>query len=68
MRTRMIVTELGWDAVALFLQRNKHLLDSKHHAFIDDMTDMASRSKRKPTLPPSTPTSMSETRSPPAAS
>jgi hypothetical protein len=27
----------NWEAVALFLQRNKSLLDSKHHEFIDDM-------------------------------
>ena len=26
-----------WEAVALFLQRNKHRLDPKHHEFIDDM-------------------------------
>jgi hypothetical protein len=26
-----------WDAVALFLQRNKRRLDSRHHEFIDDM-------------------------------
>jgi len=26
-----------WDEVALFLQRNKHWLDSKHHQFVDDM-------------------------------
>jgi hypothetical protein len=26
-----------WEAVALFLQRNKHRLDMKHHQFIDDM-------------------------------
>jgi hypothetical protein len=26
-----------WEAVALFLQRNKHRLDSKHYEFIDDM-------------------------------
>jgi hypothetical protein len=26
-----------WEGVALFLQRNKHRLDPKHHAFIDDM-------------------------------
>jgi hypothetical protein len=26
-----------WEAVALFLQRNKHRLDLKHHEFIDDM-------------------------------
>ena len=25
----------GWEAVALFLQRNKHRLDPKHHDFID---------------------------------
>ena len=28
---------LEWDAVALFLQRNKHRLDPRHHDFIDDM-------------------------------
>ena len=27
----------GWEAVALFLQRNKHRLDPKHHDFVDDM-------------------------------
>jgi hypothetical protein len=27
----------NWDAVAVFLQRNKHRLDPKHHEFIDDM-------------------------------
>jgi len=27
----------AWEAVALFLQRNKHRLDVKHHEFIDDM-------------------------------
>ena len=26
-----------WEAVALFLQRNKNRLDPKHHEFIDDM-------------------------------
>jgi hypothetical protein len=26
-----------WDAVALYLQRNKSRLDSKHHDFVDDM-------------------------------
>jgi hypothetical protein len=26
-----------WDAVALFLQRKKHLLDPRHHKFVDDM-------------------------------
>jgi hypothetical protein len=26
-----------WDAVALFLQRNKHRLDPRHHEFVDDM-------------------------------
>ncbi len=26
-----------WEAVALFLQRNKHRLDARHHQFIDDM-------------------------------
>jgi hypothetical protein len=26
-----------WEAVALFLQRNKHRLDPRHHEFIDDM-------------------------------
>lgn len=26
-----------WDQVALYLQRNKHRLDPKHHEFIDDM-------------------------------
>jgi hypothetical protein len=26
-----------WEGVALFLQRNKHRLDPKHHEFIDDM-------------------------------
>jgi hypothetical protein len=26
-----------WEAVAFFLQRNKHRLDPKHHEFIDDM-------------------------------
>lgn len=26
-----------WSDVALFLQRNKHRLDSKHHEFVDDM-------------------------------
>ena len=29
--------KLEWDAVALFLQRNKHRLDPRHHDFIDDM-------------------------------
>jgi hypothetical protein len=27
----------AWEAVAQFLQRNKHRLDSKHHDFVDDM-------------------------------
>lgn len=27
----------AWEAVAHFLQRNKHRLDAKHHDFIDDM-------------------------------
>jgi hypothetical protein len=27
----------AWEAVAHFLQRNKHRLDSKHHDFVDDM-------------------------------
>jgi hypothetical protein len=27
----------GWEAVALFLQRNKHRLDAKYHDFVDDM-------------------------------
>jgi hypothetical protein len=27
----------NWDAVALFLQRNKTRLDVKHHNFVDDM-------------------------------
>ena len=27
----------NWGAVALFLQRNKHRLDAKHHTFVDDM-------------------------------
>jgi hypothetical protein len=27
----------NWDAVALFVQRNKDRLDAKHHEFIDDM-------------------------------
>jgi hypothetical protein len=27
-----------WQAVALFLQRNKHCLDLKHHKFIDKVT------------------------------
>jgi hypothetical protein len=26
-----------WDAIALFLQRNKNRLDARHHEFIDDM-------------------------------
>jgi hypothetical protein len=26
-----------WDAVALFLQRNKNRLDLRHHEFVDDM-------------------------------
>ena len=26
-----------WDAIALFLQRNKNRLDARHHDFIDDM-------------------------------
>jgi hypothetical protein len=29
--------KLEWDSVALFLQRNKHRLDPRHHDFIDDM-------------------------------
>jgi hypothetical protein len=41
-RSGWTITELGWDAIALFLQSKKHLLDPKHHAFIDDMADMAS--------------------------
>lgn len=27
----------NWDAVALFLQRNKSRLDARHHDFVDDM-------------------------------
>lgn len=27
----------AWEAIALFLQRNKNRLDAKHHDFIDDM-------------------------------
>ena len=27
-----------WEAIALFLQRNKNRLDAKHHDFIDDMS------------------------------
>jgi hypothetical protein len=27
----------GWEAVALFLQRNKDRLEAKHHQFVDDM-------------------------------
>jgi hypothetical protein len=26
-----------WDAIALFLQRNKNRLDARHHDFVDDM-------------------------------
>jgi hypothetical protein len=26
-----------WEAIALFLQRNKNRLDTKHHEFVDDM-------------------------------
>ena len=38
----------NWEAVALFLQRNKHRLDAKNHEFVDDM---ASRTawRREPT-------------------
>jgi len=41
--------KLEWTEVALFVQREKHRLDSKHHEFIDDM---ASRTAylREPTL------------------
>ena len=37
-----------WTHVALYLQREKHRLDSKHHQFVDDM---AARTvwKREPT-------------------
>jgi len=28
---------LEWSEIALFLQRNKHRLDTRHHDFIDDM-------------------------------
>jgi hypothetical protein len=31
-----------WSDVALFLQRNKHRLDIKHHDFIDDMVERGS--------------------------
>jgi hypothetical protein len=27
----------SWEAIALFLQRNKNRLDARHHEFIDDM-------------------------------
>jgi hypothetical protein len=27
----------GWEAVALFLQRNKDRLEARHHQFVDDM-------------------------------
>jgi len=29
--------KLEWSEVALFLQRNKHRLDARHHQFVDDM-------------------------------
>ena len=29
--------QLEWSEVALFLQRNKHRLDARHHEFVDDM-------------------------------
>jgi hypothetical protein len=29
--------QLEWTEVALFLQRNKHRLDARHHEFVDDM-------------------------------
>jgi hypothetical protein len=29
--------KLPWEAIALFLQRNKNRLDARHHDFIDDM-------------------------------
>jgi hypothetical protein len=32
-----------WTAVALFLQRNKDRLDSKHHAFVEDMASTSER-------------------------
>jgi prophage maintenance system killer protein len=28
---------IGWEAVSLFLQRNKDRLEAKHHQFVDDM-------------------------------
>lgn len=40
--------KLEWDAVALFLQRNKHRLDPRHHDFIDDMAARAAW-EREPT-------------------
>jgi hypothetical protein len=41
--------KLEWTEVALFVQREKHRLDSRHHEFIDDM---ASRTvyEREPTV------------------
>jgi hypothetical protein len=43
--------ELSWIDVALFVQRNKHHLDSNHHKFIDDMAERANRAfPREPTL------------------
>src|SRR5262245_30521376 len=41
--------KVEWTEVALFVQREKHRLDSKHHRFIDDMA-ARTLSLREPTL------------------